>query len=325
MKKTTLLSIFVFCIFILNAQIDKKMTIVEIGTGVDCSYCPAAANGAEELLTNFGETVAIIEYHQSFPFYISASGDRYDYYEMPGTPTALFNGGTKTPGGGDASTSNYSYWTSQYNFYNIGTTSFDLDININFLNASTYKVTLTIDKVASYSDVDVVTHLILTESGIEYEWEGMSELNHVARGMYPDANGTTLNLTNDQQVIEFTITIEDDWDISQCEFVAFIQDNSTQEVLQGVKQNMDNVGIETQQIEYINIYPNPSSGTFTVTNPQGFKNLVGLEITDITGKIIYMTRGHAPMQIDISNQPAGIYFINIKTENKIYTEKIIIQ
>ncbi len=75
----------------------------------------------------------------------------------------------------------------------------------------------------------------------------------------------------------------------------------------------------------ISIYPNPSNGIFTITNPQGFKNLVGLEITDITGKIIYSKdKACLVSTFDISNQPAGIYFINIKTENNVYTKKIII-
>ncbi len=83
----------------------------------------------------------------------------------------------------------------------------------------------------------------------------------------------------------------------------------------------------------ISIYPNPSNGIFTVTNPQGFKNLVGLEITDITGKIIYskdkaylvstttqidLTRGHAHLH-------KGIYFITINTAKGIFTQKLIIQ
>ncbi len=81
--------------------------------------------------------------------------------------------------------------------------------------------------------------------------------------------------------------------------------------------------------EKFNIYPNPSNGIFTIENknPQGFKNLVGLEITDITGKTIYSrdVACNVSTKIDISNQPKGIYFIKINTETGIYTEKLIIQ
>ena len=83
------------------------------------------------------------------------------------------------------------------------------------------------------------------------------------------------------------------------------------------------------------IYPNPSNGIFVVKTLQGFQNLVRFKITDITGKIIYITRKHAPLQIEnnlltidltMGQAPLqkGIYFINIQTETNIYTQKIII-
>ena len=73
----------------------------------------------------------------------------------------------------------------------------------------------------------------------------------------------------------------------------------------------------------ISIYPNPSNGVFTLD----FKTSTGLlnvSITDITGKIILNE------QLTINNEQfvinkKGIYFINIRTETGIYTEKIIIQ
>ena len=70
----------------------------------------------------------------------------------------------------------------------------------------------------------------------------------------------------------------------------------------------------------ISVYPNPTTGIFRLANVPTLGNV---KITDITGKTIYTTMGHAPLQIDISNQPAGIYFIKIQTENDIITKKII--
>ena len=85
------------------------------------------------------------------------------------------------------------------------------------------------------------------------------------------------------------------------------------------------MGIKVPQKDGFAIYPNPTSGVLNLT---GFQNLLGFEITDITGKTI-CTMGHVPLnvplQINLSNHPKGIYFITIKTNNGIYTEKLIIK
>ena len=93
--------------------------------------------------------------------------------------------------------------------------------------------------------------------------------------------------------------------------------------------------VSINQIENkLSIHPNPSNGTFTISNLSAFAKPESVEITDITGKIIFnsqfsIPKAHSDLQsecqIDISNQPAGIYFIIIQIENQIYTEKLIIQ
>ena len=89
-------------------------------------------------------------------------------------------------------------------------------------------------------------------------------------------------------------------------------------------------GINNLQKNNFSIYPNPTIGIFEINNEKLI--IKNIEITDVTGKIIYMTRehalynmtmGHAPLQINISNQPAGIYFIKIQIENEIIIRKII--
>ena len=74
------------------------------------------------------------------------------------------------------------------------------------------------------------------------------------------------------------------------------------------------------------IYPNPSNGIFTINSEQLTNNNEQLTITNITGKIIKKFTIHkSQITINLTNQPAGIYFIKIETETDIYTEKLIIQ
>ena len=94
------------------------------------------------------------------------------------------------------------------------------------------------------------------------------------------------------------------------------------------------VNININKQENISIYPNPTTGIF---NLEASLRPSSVTITNITGRTIYMTRGHAPLyientplyienaplQIDISTQPSGIYLLKIQTEKTIIIEKII--
>ena len=84
--------------------------------------------------------------------------------------------------------------------------------------------------------------------------------------------------------------------------------------------------INNSNNENISIYPNPSNGIFTINSEQLTMNNEQITITDITGKIIkQFTMNNEQFTINLTNQPTGIYFINIQTETDIYTEKLIIQ
>jgi hypothetical protein len=78
----------------------------------------------------------------------------------------------------------------------------------------------------------------------------------------------------------------------------------------------------------INIYPNPTSGTFTVEG----KSVQSIEITNINGQIIYnktLQQGledFVTLDVNLSNQSKGIYFVKIIRKDKLEkTKKIIIQ
>ena len=72
------------------------------------------------------------------------------------------------------------------------------------------------------------------------------------------------------------------------------------------------------------IYPNPSTGIFTISNLSAFAKPESVEITDITGKIIFNSQ-FSIFNSQFSIQKKGIYFIKIQIKKGIYTEKIVIQ
>ena len=78
----------------------------------------------------------------------------------------------------------------------------------------------------------------------------------------------------------------------------------------------DLIGISELEELGILIYPNPSTGVFTIENAEAYK----ITISDSTGKIIYnTTNGYVHLQT------SGIYIINFKSETKNFSSKIIIE
>ena len=72
------------------------------------------------------------------------------------------------------------------------------------------------------------------------------------------------------------------------------------------------------------VYPNPSAGIFQLStiNYKGPK----VEIYNVMGEKIFQSAICSQQYvIDISSQPSGIYFLQLKTETESFSQKIIIQ
>jgi len=69
------------------------------------------------------------------------------------------------------------------------------------------------------------------------------------------------------------------------------------------------------------VFPNPSAGTFTVNSISD----ADLSVTNTLGQIVYETKtSSTSTEIDLKNEPAGIYFIRINSETASKVKKIII-
>ncbi|MCD4735019.1 MAG: T9SS type A sorting domain-containing protein [Bacteroidales bacterium] len=232
----SVLTILAICIaFSLSAQqVARDKVIVEIATGTWCTYCPGAAMGADDLISN-GHDVAIIEYHGGDDYQNSFSVARISYYAVTGYPTAVFDGLLKVVGGNHTQ-SMYGQYLPKYNQRIAIQSSFTIDFEGTNSGMIDYDITVTVEKVATTSSTNMVLHLALTESHIEKYWQGMDELNFVERTMIPNQNGTPLDFSGGNVVeVEHTFSLNPDWVPDNCELVAFVQDLSTKEVLQGSK------------------------------------------------------------------------------------------
>lgn len=84
------------------------------------------------------------------------------------------------------------------------------------------------------------------------------------------------------------------------------------------------VGLNVNDKEMsLNIFPNPGDGKFQISNFQ--IPISNINVYNVLGENIYESniRQTATSIIDISNQPSGIYFLTVKTERGVFTEKLV--
>ena len=90
----------------------------------------------------------------------------------------------------------------------------------------------------------------------------------------------------------------------------------------------DETKVETKVIDEakkdIKLYPNPSKdGIFNLNTVDGFSE-VTIIVADLTGRIIKeetRTKENITLRVDLSNQPSGIYIINLQSDGKTISSK----
>ncbi len=109
-----------------------------------------------------------------------------------------------------------------------------------------------------------------------------------------------------------------------------VQTRSTTAVVCGesLMQNFDCAVLSVSSEELsavINIYPNPSKGTFYINN-SGVITLNNAEVYDINGRLIMQKPlANTPLnQIDLTNVSNGVYFLTIRSNEASITKKLII-
>lgn len=89
-----------------------------------------------------------------------------------------------------------------------------------------------------------------------------------------------------------------------------------------------NAGVEAEPLKFIHIYPNPSSGVFTLQLDLPLSEQADIAIFDINGKRIFdlpetlLTTGHYPL--DLKHCPPGVYWLKIRAGNALLQKRLII-
>lgn len=281
----------------LFAQVARDKVVVEVFTGPNCPLCPAAANGIKDMI-NAGLEIAPIAYHTmaySIPqFYTPETNARANYYTFPGYPTAFFDGVLNYVGGGGASQTNYAVYAQRYN-QRIGVPAqFNISLSYQNVGSNNYEATVVIEKVVTTTYNNIVLQLILTESNLQYSWQGMSELNWVTRDMIPTQTGTVLDFSSSNTVtLILPFTMNSALQKENCDLIAFVQNNTGKEIMQSkvVTMNTPEYTLDAELFSVMNIPDEMCSGLLepeVVIKNKGAEVLSSLNINfEINGAVVF--------------------------------------
>jgi len=227
MKKISFLLIIFLAFFSFTKAQDvpREMVSVEDATGTWCTYCPGAAMGCDDLLSN-GKFVAVIANHNGDSYANVYSNARNSMYNVSAYPSVGFDG-TRGYVGGSHTQSMYNNYLPIYNQL-IDITS-PATISMEVTNDGLdYTVVVTVTKVGTITSVNNILYFFVTQSNIQQNWQGQTHLEHVNRLMVPDQNGSVIDFSGgDTQTVTLNFSMSASWPLEDCEFIAFLQNKDS--------------------------------------------------------------------------------------------------
>lgn len=301
MKKSLFTLLAIVLIGSLSAQnVARECVLFEVFTGVNCPYCPAAANAINQMMDE-GLAIAPVAVHTSAfstqDFYTTETNARANFYGITSYPTLKADGISGISGGGNASQSNYTSYLSYYNGRISVPSPFTIDLSYTYIEGSTCQVTAVVNKVGECNAANLKVVIALTESRIQRSWQGMSELNAVVRDFIPTQNGTVFSGQSATVTETFNMA---GFPKENMHIVAWVQSWTTKEVFQAVRLSMEpeNTAYDVALRNLSSLVTKNCSGlvepTLTVKSfGTEHVNNLEIEVTDNQGNIIntYMWEG----------------------------------
>ena len=169
---------------------------------------------------------------------------------------------------------------------------------------------------------------ILAGSGVEVSDNILENAIPVFSNLYEAGNKPIIKVWNKSENTEYILS---EYTFSNPYRDAWMEDVFPAEDGEYSLLHFSTTGILDENVKNdISIYPNPTTGIITIGNPTGFQNLsgLGLEITDITGKIVFQSKiinYKSSIEIDLSMFEKGIYFISFSGKDFNQVKKIVVQ
>ena len=291
------------------------------------------------VVTETGADVINIQYHTNFPgtdqLYLDNPDDasaRIIYYGLSRAPYSMIDGGTRKDFSSVYDFSSAVLDSSDLIRRSLISPSFDITLNTQ-VDGGVLIINSGIEALENLDEANITLYLVVTVKELGFvnaSSNGERTFMNVFRKMIPDAGGTDLKkswIKGDKvQLEEKTWTIENVYNASDIEIIAYIQNSITKEVYQAEKssQNIRVTGIEnthSRAVSQFALFPNPVSDRVTVSFDKVPENGTNIWIYDFTGTILKMYKtGGSQMEYSINDLDFknGIYLVHIFSDGFDY-------
>ncbi len=196
--------------------------------------------------------------------------------------------------GANPTSSSYLSYIPKVNQRNAVLSDFTIDLQFTHNTDTDYTANIEIEKVDNYTGTNLVLQVYVTESHLDINWGLGEDVNSVNRLMVPNQNGTPLDFSGgNTQSIELDFECEGYWESDNCELIAFIQDNSSKEVLQCAMKTMasPDFTLDAELYDVLNIPETMCAGILepevTIKN-KGAEILTSLNVNfEVNGNLVY--------------------------------------
>lgn len=322
-----------------------KMVVGEEGTGTWCGWCVRGTVYMDSMAMKYPDSWIGIAVHNGDPMVV----DEYDAGIGPYIGFAYPGGLVDRTIATDPSTFEAAYESQLAVIAPAG-----IMIENKSFNSTTGELSFTVTSEFIATVYDYRFNAVIVEDGVTGTGDGWAQANyysggangpmggyellpdpvpaedmvydHVARailGTFEGAEGSLPATVNagETHSYEFSITLEEDWDINHIEIVGMLIDYATGEIKNAAKDELITEVTNLEVSSTVAVYPNPAKEQLMISNIEQSN----IYLYNINGQLVIEKQNIVDgCKLDISNLKNGTYIIKIINDKEIFTSKVSI-
>jgi hypothetical protein len=308
----------------------KKYVLLEHFTNTYCSICASQNPGFyQNIAVETNTKIHHISIHSSVPysqcpFYQANKTEqdaRRDFYGLQSTPRVSINGATLV-GAGTVTAANIDAAAA-------GTSPIELKVTettgTNRIVGVSLKAVGTVTGTFRMYAAVVEKKLSFAANNGEGTHYNVLRKYIIANAGTP-SSGFSVVPTTAAQTFELNYTVDATWNAAQTYVVAWIQNETTKEVLNSATRFDVSSATEEPSIDaFVNVSPNPTSGKTTISFTQVTPQY--LTVQNAVGQVLETRKlaNNAPVELDLSNYASGVLFVKIQGLEGLATKRVVKQ